>query len=538
MKTYFKIGVVLTVILSILSCQDFLEEDPQGLLTQDGFFKSEKNLELGVIGLYDNLNDNNMYGFNIGVVGELGTDTYTTSNRSGNDIENIDDYIITASNNFFNEIWIWSYRLIARCNFYIEGVQGSVVADEPLKAQYMAEARALRALCYFNLVQFFGDVPLSTVPASDLQATFTRDPKEDVYNQIISDLVYAKENLPVRGNYIGRLDKGVAHGLLIKVYLTMAGKPLNLGTEMYQKGLEEAEEFIALADEGTYRYRLLSPYKEVFFENNERNDEIIFDAQALPGNEEGSRWGKWGGYSGNQNVFDAAGFGAPRQIPSFYATYSSEDNDRRLRNATDSVIKNNGGFRTLGANKVYKYTIAKFRPDLNSFSLNGQYAGFETPRDIPVLRYDDVLLMAAELENEVNGPTARAYEWLNRIRTRAKTTPYDGSNFQSLYPTYQAAPAGIDISNPQDAFREAIFWERAWELAYEGHRRNDLNRWGRLISTVQNIVPPAFEAINNSLNDKFKIISPINIQSYHTLLPIPLEQINITKNDFQQNPGY
>ncbi|GEC72763.1 Starch-binding associating with outer membrane [Flavobacterium flevense] len=534
MKIIGKFLITICIFLQLVSCESFLEENPKSALSQNNFFESKKDLELGVIGLYDILNNQAMYGFNLGILGELGTDTFTT-NSASNDFEPLDNYTLTDTYGLVEATWQASYKGIARVNFYIKGVKQSGLVAKEIEDVYLAEAYALRALYYFNLVRLWGDVPLETEPAEDLSKIYTRAPIEDVYNQIVEDLVFAKEKLPIKQTQTGRVTAGAAHGLLIKVYLTMAGAPLNKGLSHYNLALAEANEFITLSDNGTYPYKLLSQYKNVFREINENNTEIIFDAQSLAGDQEGSRWGKWGGYAGPSNDIANAGFGTPRVMPSFYTTYSSQDIIRQRWNVTDSTYNANGTFRTYGAANVQNYTIAKFRPEPNSFDINGVYVGFSTPLNIPILRFDDVLLMAAEAENEVNGPTVKAYGYLNRVRTRVKLTAYNGTNFASLYPNWQASDAGINLSNPKDAFKEAIFWERGWELCYEGHRRYDLVRWGRLMSTVKNVVRPDYVAKNNTFNVNLKVVSPQNIRDFHVLLPIPAKELSIVKNQFTLN---
>ena len=537
MKILGKFLITLCVFLQLVSCESFLEENPKSSLSQNNFFESKKDLDLGVIGLYDVLNSGAMYGFNLGILGELGTDTYTTSSAS-NDLEPLDNYTLTETYSLAESTWRASYKGIARANFYIKGVKQSGLVSKEIEDVYLAEAYALRALYYFNLVRLWGEVPLETEPAEDLSKVYKRAPIEEVYNQIVKDLLFAKEKLPIKQTQTGRITAGAAQGLLIKVYLTMAGAPLNKGLSHYNLALTEANAFINSADNGIYPYKLLSQYKNVFREINENNTEIIFDAQSIAGELEGSRWGKWGGYAGAQNSIDNAGFNTPKVMPSFYTTYSNEDIIRKRWNVTDSLYNPDRTFKTYGAANVQNYTIAKFRPEPNSFAINGIYAGFSTPLNIPILRYDDVILMAAEAENEVNGPTTKAYAYLNRVRSRVKLTAFTGTNFASLYPNWQAVDAGINLSNPKDAFKEAIFWERGWELCYEGHRRNDLVRWGRLVSTVKNVVRPDYQTKNNSFNVSLKVVSNLNIKTFHDLLPIPAIERKIVKNEFAQNTDY
>ena len=540
-----KLTVLLIVALPMFSCEDFLEENTRGRISQDDFiFETEDDLRLGVVGLYDVLNDQSLYGFNLGIIGELGTDTYTTGSNNA-DFEPLDNYTLSDTYNSSANVWAASYKGIARVNYYLDaarraGIVGTdTIIDQSIKDAYLGEAYCLRALLYFNLVRFFGDIPLATTPSESLSQEFYAAPQEDVYDQIIEDLKFAKNILPIEQNLTGRATKGAAHGLLIKVYLTMAGAPLNKGLSHFKLALAEAEEFVSLSDGGTYPYALLNSYPKVFSEINENNSEIVFDAQSIAGILEGSRWGKWGGYGATpdtRKIIDNAGFGTPRVMKSFYETYSDEDVIRKRWNATDSTYTDNGTFRR--QNTVHLYSIAKFRPDPKSFSINGFYSDTETPLNIPILRFDDVLLMAAEAENEVNGPTSKALNYLNRIRSRVGLTGYTGTNFLLLYPSWQFEDAGLDLSDPRDRFREAIFWERGWELCYEGHRRNDLVRWNRLIPTVRNVVRPDHEAINNTLNTNLKVVSNINIKDHHVLFPIPLEELGVSNNKFKQNDNY
>ncbi|WNJ20642.1 RagB/SusD family nutrient uptake outer membrane protein [Pontibacter sp. G13] len=536
MKKYSFSYFLGACLIFLSACNGFLDEAPLGQMSSETFFETEEDLRFGSTGLYDILNSNNLYGHTISLVGDLGADIWT-HNGGFVPFEELDRYSFTSNMNIGNIWWVSNYRGIARCNFYIKGVQNSEFAGTAVAERYLGEAYFIRALLYFNLVRTYGDVPLDTVGAEDLSQIYTRDATEDVYTAILNDLQRAKEILPVIQAQKGRATRGAAHGLLVKTYLTMAGQPLNKGMSHYQLALQEAISFEDSVVAGAYPYELLDDYPSIFSEINENNAEIVFDVQAIAGPQEGTRWGKWGGWDGPQNDIDFASNGAPKAVPSFYDSYSVEDIIRQNWNILDSFVNANGAlkFRT----NPTQYSIAKFRPEFNSFEINGEYVSFQSPHNTPILRYDDVLLMLAEAENEVNGPTELAYEMLNRVRERVKITPLTASNFSELYPEYQAEDAGIDLNVEQDRFREAIFWERAWELCYEGHRRFDLIRWGRLVPTVQNLMPTqAYVDLNNAQPVNRQLFSPVNIREHHALFPIPQQEMDVAQNDFVQNEGY
>lgn len=593
MKFIQKIMVVacLVMVAILASCDDQLELDPVGSLTE---LNEPEEYRLGLIGAYDVLNDNNMYGFNMGILAGLGTDTYTTySNNQG--FELIDRYQILSNNPIVSATYNNTYRGIARANFvaseilkapeyippsddlfelsdttvFINGDSILVGEDDRLTVavigtdtltsllasafeiqtvnEYLGEAYALRALFHFNLVRLFNNVPLVIEPITDYNTIFTRDPLEDIYAQIVSDLKFAKEVLPPIPAQDGRMSQGAAQGLLAKVYLTMAGYPLQADRVYYDSAYMEAKEFIDLSSGGVYPFGLSPSYAAIFSELNENNEEIIFDAQAVAGSEDGMRWGRWGGFgAGSRNVqqFEDAGQNPPRVLIGFYKSYAEEDLIRRIRNATDTFY-NNAGLNVRGETAFQTYTIAKFRVEPNTFSINGQYTPEQSPVNFPILRYADMLLIAAEAANEMNGaPTPEAYNYLNQVRERVKLTPYDGSNFLAIYPNWQATPGTNNTATAYGAFKEAIFWERAWELCYEAHRKFDLVRWNRFRATVANLFgypdggEADQEASENRNNISDVIFSHQNVRDFHQYYPIPLQEMNIQNNNFQQNPGY
>ena len=527
---------VLLVLFSATGCKEILKENPESFLGIDNFFTSEKDFQLGIVGLYAQLNDNTMYGFDMFILGELGCDTYTT-NSPDPSFEDLDRYTLTSAYNKAASFWQASYSAIARANFFIAGIEQSKAGSQTLKDTYKSEARFLRALHYFNLVRFYGDVPISLVPETSLNTTFTRSPSLDVYNVIIADLESAVADLPANAPQPGRATKGAAMSLLAKVYITMAGSPLNMGKPMYEKALVLLDDVIARSEAGTFKYSLLANYPSIFSERNENNAEIVFDAQAIAGPQEGVRAGKWGGYGGPSNNFSQGSFDTPRAIPSFTRSYKGGDTIRLRWNILDTMLNASGKY--LKRTNINTYTAAKFRPDVNSFSINGNYVGFQTPQNVPIIRYSDVLLMQAEAENAVNGPTEKAYAALNKVRARVKAPLFtEQSVFADLYPTYQAEALSLNLADPATRFQEAIFWERAWELCFEGHRRFDLVRWNRLVSTVKNVVRPNEVATNTATTVNLRIFSYESVKDFHSLLPIPQKERSVQQNNFTQNTGY
>jgi tetratricopeptide (TPR) repeat protein len=376
-----------------------------------------------------------------------------------------------------NGLWSNGYVMIYRANLLLEKIK-EVEIDR--KNEYIAEAKFLRALGYFNLVRVFGAVPLITQPVSPDEAYRTgRADVDRIYNElIIPDFQEAAQVLPLSysGSEIGRATRGAAKALLGKVYLT-------------RKNFTEAES--VLKEVTTMGYELLNDYNEVFNWNNKHHSEYIFDieytsAPNAPGN--------------NMTSICSANWPIVRDLYGMVGTLHDSCTPRlALRNlygAGDTridmsvalgVTTNDGEFHPLPAR--WSAITRKYLSEVPS--------GDKGNANFPVIRYADVLLMLAEALNE-NNKTDEGLLYLNMVRTRAGVNTYSGLS--------------------QQAFRNLIELERRLELTMEGHRWFDLIRWGKALEVLQ----------------------PFGMEPHMIVWPIPQSEIQLINdpNILPQNPGY
>src|SRR5690606_8968665 len=188
------------------------------------FYKTAEDMKNALTAAYGGLQYGGVYYSSMHIIGDLRSDnTAITNVNAGADQDAVDKFVNLPTNSISSTTWSGHYQAIQSSNIVIEKIQ-SVAMDETLKAQYIGEAKFLRALLYFNLVRIFGDVPLVTKAIKNPQEGYEygRESVANVYNQIISDLTEAEANLPYEytGPDIGRATKGAAMSLLGKVYLT------------------------------------------------------------------------------------------------------------------------------------------------------------------------------------------------------------------------------------------------------------------------------------------------------------------------------
>lgn len=352
---------------------------------------------------------------------------------------------------------------------------------------------------YFNLIKIYGNPLLSITAEIDLSGppNYPQNPNT-TYAQIEEDLLYAIENLPV-SNSNDRANQWSARFLLAKVYMTMAGFPLNEFSK-YGSALEQLRILQG-------QYELMTDYNSVFnVENEASNSEILFKITFDGGEDSKSAindyWGPLGIsskdalllVSGFENSFNSSlSFENPVSFP-------IEIEDNRFKNSIAT-------FSIFGNSVVNEENPKNWRP-LKWYNGELPDANFEsTSFDYLVLRYADVLLLLAEAENEVNGPTSLAYAAINQVRERAFGN------------TENDVPGNLN----KDQFFNIIYLERKLELCFEGHRRDDLVRWNKLQDVIDNF---------NSTNDFSK-----DYQPHEYVWPIPQSEIDLNPNAIQ-NPGY
>ncbi len=491
MKIYKTAGLAILMLLISTSCgEEFLDRKKLGELSSDSFFTQPDHAVWATNATYNQLRDWLVHVFSyIGVTDIISDDADKGSiPNDANFLQEIDDFTYDPGNTALGGVWTGYFRGIYRANYAIEGIPTVPNLDPALADRLIAENRFLRAYFYFSLVRWFGDLPLITMPLAPDEFVQTRVPKEQIYDLIISDLEFAIASLPTRSEYpsadLGRATQGAAQGLLAKVYLTV--------------GDFQQAETLAMEVINSNEYSLFSDYATLFREENENNVESLFEVQAtaFPEGGGGSQYNQVQGVRGTPNL----GWGFNRPSDDLVRAYEPGDPRREatILNVGEvlpdgsAIVEDNPGVDNERYNQ--KSWVARHPGGLG----NG-------PGNIRVLRYADVLLMAAEAMNE-NGNSTDALALLNQVRERAR-----GGN-PNLLPD-------VTTTN-QDQLRTRIWQERRVELAMEQHRWFDLIRQGRAAEVMTGVGKLNF------------------VEGKHELLPIPQTEIDVTAGALTQNPNW
>ncbi len=468
--------ILLAIVINLVSCKkDFIDLTPPSNLNATAFYKTQQDMNQATLSAYGNLRA--LYNATYVRIGEIRSDNTTYSWLSGNPAneKGIDEFAspLLPENGFVGELWDESYKTILRCNIVIGRSGTATFSDEKLRNQYIAEARFLRALVYFWLNRSFGgfglnnellgpikvDKELSQAEAYELG----RAPLEEVYNFVVDDLKFAEANLPESYGSTdkGRVTKAGASALLGKVYLTMAGYPLNKGTEYYNLASQKLLEVI-----NNSMYALVPSYKDLFDVAKKNSSESLFEVQYMKGAPNAATGSPWNNnfaprFSDKEVVLvgDKGGENSPTGDMS--KAYEVGDPRKYVSMRDGWVNAKTGVFQA----EPY---VCKYYDVSSSGSDNGN--------NWIELRLGDVYLMYAEALVRAGGDRATALLYLNKIRARARNTPGDpqAPGNPNLLRDYTTA----DFASDQDLLR-AIENERRVELAFENHRWFDLVRTGR-----------------------------------------------------------
>lgn len=593
-KLVYVLGALLS--MGVVSCD--LTEKPTSFYEMDTYFTTADKAKMAVIGIYDCLAAEGSYGQYV-MPFASSDDMYMVRGTATGDgtRRDISHYALTSSNTWVASVWNYIYEGIDRANTAIAGIEkmpGYENSDE-LK-ELVAQARFLRAFWAFDLVRYWGDVPFKTTSTGSFGDTAQpRTEREKIYDQIIIDLDFAKIHLKP-GNEVASSEvpcRGAARALLMRVYLQRAGYSLDRTTrtltrpdDATRKNYFDAviEEWKAFGTEGYHNFygagyeELFKNYSKLVLNNQESLWEIAFE----PNNGQKDNAGYWATYNGPLVDAPDAGSGAANQnffgranaffiVLPYWGDFYDDNDVRRDVNFVDYV------YRWVKKDKAQVKMSVCQEISKNMYRYPGKWRrewmapGFVDPNHTGVnycpLRYADVVLMAAEAYNEIND-TPKAWELLNDVRARAHATEINSSNYASL----MKAPKVYDlpfISDGDEAgkFRTALYWERAFETAYEGQRKFDLIRWGVLgdaLRAAQTYIE-GWEEGANLFKDVDKNGKPTKLeegespavwdpvvwatQNYvaghnfvdgkHELLPIPLAEIQSNAQlNGENNPGY
>lgn len=487
--------IAIAVLFTIGSCKKYLDQQPITDVGADMVFSDVASTYKALAGVYSRLMGDQGYGIRVSMYYTLDNDEMQGPTGAGdNDRRDIARYAANSGNAQLTSPFNQMFQGIEYANICIDNIPkmalystGSDQQKKQLQRMY-GEALALRAQFYFEAIRNWGDLPAHFSPAYALASSnpfpFKVD-RDTLYNHIIADLKTAEDLVPWRNDVtsIGdqpdeRLTKGAIKGLRARLALYRAGYSLRSDGTMkrsadyasfYQVAHDETNDII-----NSGQHTLNPSFKSLWRDQvcahavTDPNGELMFQASAYGGT--GAEDSKLGYYDGP--TVNALGNKSINVLPTYFYLFDSTDLRRDVTCAPYNVAAN--GITKVGQT-ITAICDGKYRRDwITNPSIDPtnkiQYLGLKWQ----ILRYSDVLLMFAEAENQVNGPTAAAYNAVNMVRRRGYGLPVGTAN------ATVDLPAGLS----QSAFLAAIVKERSLELGGEGVRKYDLIRWNLLASTL------------------------------------------------------
>lgn len=486
--------IIFTGVLSIsaltFSCSDdFVKISPEYSIDSENYFNSETDYYNSLVSAYDMLQSSYV---NV-ILGEIASDNTLCGGENPTDVigwQQIDDMTHTPTNSNLRDVWNWMFAGVQRCNYFLEFKDKIDFAG---KDEMIGEVRFLRAYYYFELVKWFGPVPLKVDERFKLgnETTIPRAPVSEVFAQIEADLIFASSVLKDTPKQIGRATKGAAQALLGKAYL-------------YQNKFSDAATVFDQVISGG-KYSLVSNYNSIFENEGENGPESVFEVQYT--DVEGAGFGCLQCSEGNVAVgfSGVRGYTGPLFTPGFSfnvptqnAVDEFEPGDLRKDVAILDIVEwaaSTGAEYTTG-NEHTGYFNRKYLPRKRSAAAQGDL-NLTNPNNYRAIRYADVLLMAAEANNRGGISDVKAQNYLSQVRERA----FGDKNHK--------------VTLTGNALTDAIYHERRVELLGEGHRFFDLVRTGRAAGKIDGFVAGKNE-----------------------LFPVPLEEIEFSNGNWSQNPNY
>lgn len=531
----------LTSLLSACS-DDFLDVQPKDKPSAENFMEgSQSAVQLAVATVHPLVANIQMYGKRFGIICDGLTDD---SGLRLNGLVDVQDWDITPRQQYAVDWWKYTYQSINASNYALEMIPRLTEKgySETDIAPYMAVARFMRGFNYMFLATFYGDVPLITKHLSSFEEyNQPRAPFSQVYEQIISDFKYAKENLTKDGGgYKGMPTRAAGAAYLAKAYLY---------SKDYAAAEKAAREAIQIAEADGYH--LIDNYPDIFSVDNEQNPELLFylsfernsglweqdfsverNVRDLPGKFKYIQGGDGWGYAlPSRSLYDAYEPGDPRREYTIYydgcpfGTYTPSEpytyKDYHYENGVETseeITYHSGDI----VRYDYKWSptgfnVKKLTEDLSGLT-NVRYAGL----DFPLMRMADLYLILAESLAEQDNEEALL--WVNKVRARPSV---------NMPPRTKADGSLTDI----------VRHERRVELAMEGQRIFDLLRWDAVKSAFGDGTKVKLhfnsDFLPASSSDKYKRVPGLaKYPNDHVLFPIPQEEIDRNSSITENNPGY
>ncbi|MEA5402762.1 RagB/SusD family nutrient uptake outer membrane protein [Arcicella sp. DC2W] len=423
------LGIISTLCIS--SCKSFLEPAPEDFSLTTTFYQNEQQINYALSGLYSNLKNSGL-GENYLVRCTASSDEgyfYNATEQSPATYYNI------PGDTYISGVWTNAYTAINFTNNLLDNIGRSTGLTPTVKSHAIGEAKFLRGYYYFMLAQWFGDIPLHLKSSESAQDGIRpRTPVKEVYDQIILDMTEADSLLydqtTASLGYSERVTRDAVQGMLARVCLFAAGEPVK-DTKRFADALSWA---MKLRNSG--RHSLNPDFKQIFINQIQDKYDVresiwetgynyisptsTLNSAGVVGIYNGVAQTYGPTINGTVNYDSGYVYGYHKVHPRLYRAYQAAD---ARRDWTIGNYNHTNAVKTyLGPLQLWERMPAKWRREYESAMTKSQQRSNST--NMPLLRYSDVLLMLAEAENEVNGPTALAYEAVNQVRRRAiSSTP-------------------------------------------------------------------------------------------------------------------
>jgi hypothetical protein len=527
-----KFYIPIIVLVSLVACKkSFLDTEDVTSATEQNFYKTPSDAFKALVGVYDGMQRAGSSGSGLAVIATevMSDDAFGgTGNADGFGFQMMDEFDRLRSpsdQDMFGDNWSTYYKAVYRVNMLLSHLdQVNWKGNEDLRKVYESEARFIRAYLYFDMVRFWGNIPLITTPTTENVPQANPD---SVYKLIADDLKFAATNLPSAGYTAqdpathGRVTKWAAEALIGRVYLYYTGyynKPDLVGVVNGAQALAYLEDVITNGGFGLVdKFANLWPAASLKNYAGEDNKETVFAIKYTytsdwNGNVDGNHWMVMNGIRVQAIYPYGLGWGGSTVNPKLWNAYDA--NDTRREASIISIAGENLDFQNKKDQREYTgYYWKKYTPMADSAgkSLAEKMGGvsfmISQYQDYVSIRYSDVLLMAAEL----GSPNAQKY--FDDVRKRAF-----GANF------VQTPVSKANILN-----------ERRLEFAGEGNRYWDLLRQG--ITTAASTIAETVTLQNGGVNTA-KTISASNITATKGLAQIPNSQITLSNGVLKQNAGW
>lgn len=512
--------IIISLVLLGLSgscTSDILEKQPLDSLSPATFYKDETQSKIALTGVYNTIAPRDtpieFFQFDFMSDNNYCQDGWQGSKEYGDWQQNSNSWASGA-------LWAFAYKGIVRANSFITNVEQASMPDAT-KTRMKAEARFIRGYMYFQLITYFGDVPIVKEVQAITDGQIARTPKSQVLDYILADLDYATANLPTAygNNDVGRATKGAALAFKAKALL------------YNQKWTEAAAAAQAVINLGIYS--LQSDYAGIFDEANENNPEVIFDiqyikntfTQAWPGT--CISFTQWSTANATSDLINSYYMKNGKAITDQSSGYNAQDpyKNRDSRLAASVVLPgspfvNGDVFIPFGTGNSYLGARPRKYADL--YNTNQGNCGINTI----LMRYADILLMRAEALIESGSTDAEVYKLIDQVRTRVGM------------PTVESAE-GTGLTQVQ--LRSIVRHERRVEFFIEGTRYADMLRWKD--SSLIHDVYGYDHTLTNPASPATWVFSQIKYagrtfdSAKGFLWPIPQNEIQVNKL-LTQNPGY